>query len=51
MKTYIIENAIVNVHGNADREKIEAATIAFLKKAEQCMKKKKKEGRQNGNRD
>lgn len=41
MKTYIIENAIVNVYGNVDREKIEAATITFLKKAEKCKKNKK----------
>jgi hypothetical protein len=47
MKTYIIENAIVNVHGDVDQEKIRAATITFLKKAEKC--RKKKENSQNGN--
>lgn len=48
MKTYTFENAIVNVHGDVDREKIEAATITFLKKAEKCKKKKKENG-QNDN--
>lgn len=51
MKEFKYENATIRVRGEVNREKIEEATINFLKKAEKCMKNKKKEKSQNGNRD
>lgn len=51
MKEFKYENATIRVRGKVNREKIEEATINFLKKAEKCMKNKKKEKNQNGNCD
>lgn len=50
MKEYIYNSNIIRVHGVACREKIEAATISFLKKVE-MYKKKQKEKQENGNVD
>lgn len=44
MKQYRYKNAIIRVRGEVNREKIEEATIIFLKKR---MQKEKK----NGNKD
>lgn len=49
MKEYRYRNAIIRVFGEIDREKIEEATIAFLKKADRCKKNIAKEKSQNGN--
>lgn len=49
MKKYRYKNAIIRVHGEIDRKKIEEATIIFLKKADKCKKNKLKERSQNGN--
>lgn len=49
MKQYRYNNAIINVRGEVNREKIEEATIRFLKKADKCRKKKSKVEDQNGN--
>lgn len=49
MKQYKYNNAIINVRGEVDREKIKEATIVFLKKADKCRKNKLKEKNQNGN--
>lgn len=43
MKEYITDRAIVRVHGPADREKIEAATVIFMKKVQQKRKKERKQ--------
>lgn len=50
METYRYKNAIVNVYGEVDREKLEKATVKFLKKADKCRKNKLKEKNQNGNK-
>ena len=50
MKEYRYENAIIRIRGEVDREKIEEATIIFLKKAERCRKNKMKEKSKNDNR-
>jgi hypothetical protein len=50
MKEYTYSSNIIRVHGVACREKIEAATITFLKKVE-MYKKKQKEQQENGNID
>ena len=50
MKEYIYNNNVIRVHGVACREKLEAATITFLKKVE-LHKQKQKEQQQNGNID
>jgi hypothetical protein len=50
MKEYTYNGNIIRVHGVAHREKIEEATIIFLKKVEIC-KTKQKEQQQNGNID
>ena len=42
------ENAILRISGEVNREKIEEATIIFVKKAEKCKKNKRKEKSQNG---
>lgn len=47
METYRYKNAVINVYGEVDREKIEKATIIFLKKVEASRKREK---RNNGNR-
>lgn len=49
MKTYRYKNAIINIYGEVDREKLEEATIKFMKKAYKCKKNKMKEKIQNGN--
>lgn len=51
MEKYRYKNAIINVRGEVDREKLEKATIRFMKKAELCRKNKLKEKNQNGNND
>ena len=38
-------NATVRIHGNPDRERIEAATLIFLKAAEQQRKRDRKNGK------
>lgn len=43
MKKYRYENAIIRVYGEVNRQKIEEATIIFLKKAGKCKKNKLKE--------
>jgi hypothetical protein len=50
MKEYIYNSNTIRVRGVACREKLEAATITFLKKVE-LHKKKQKEQQQNGNID
>ena len=42
MTEYRIENAIVRIHGEADKEKIKAATERFLKQIEKKNKEKRK---------
>lgn len=42
MQEYKINNATVRIHGEADKEKIKAATERFLKRIE---KKKKEKGK------
>ncbi len=37
------KNAIVRIHGSAEREQIEEATIKFLKGVLKCQKKKEKQ--------
>lgn len=49
MKQYKYNNAIINIRGKVDREKIEEATIIFMKKVDKCRKSKMKEKNQNGN--
>lgn len=49
IKEYKYGPAIIRVSGEVNREKIEEATIVFLKKAEKCRKNKLKEKIQNGN--
>lgn len=51
IKEFKYNNAIIRIRGEVNREKIEEATIIFLKKAEQCRKNKKKEKSQNGDCD
>ena len=51
MKEYRYENAIIRVRGEVNKEKIEEATIIFLKKAAKFRKNKKKEKSQNVNCD
>lgn len=45
-KDFKIGNATVRIHGNPDRERIEAATLIFLKAAQQQRKKVRNEARQ-----
>lgn len=49
MKQYRYNNAIINISGEVNRDKIEEATIKFLKKADKCRKNKEKGINQNGN--
>ena len=44
MEQYRIGNATVRIHGIPDRERIEAATLDFLKAAEQQRRKVRNEG-------
>lgn len=46
MTTYKIGNAIVNVYGEVDRERIEKATIVYMKKVYRS-RKHRKEGEQS----
>lgn len=39
MKEFKIKNAVVRIHGTADREKIEQATVLYLKKVRKKVKK------------
>lgn len=45
MKTFRYKNAIVNMHGKVDREKLEAATIKFMKKVERSKRKNDNENK------
>lgn len=45
MKEYKHGNATIRVHGEYDLEKVKAATVAFLKKAEEQRKKVRNEAR------
>lgn len=45
MKEYKHGNATIRVHGEYDLEKVKAATVSFLKKAEQQRKKVRNEAR------
>ncbi len=40
---YRIGQAIVRMHGMPDREKVEAATLKFMKQVQLCKKKQQKE--------
>lgn len=40
MKEYRKGKAIIRVHGQVERERVEAATIDFLKKVERIRRKK-----------
>lgn len=51
MKEYKYNNAIIRIRGEVNKEKIEEATIIFLKKADRCRKNKTKEKNQNGDND
>lgn len=42
MQQYKYNNAIINISGEVDKEKIKEATIIFLKKADKCRKNKAK---------
>ena len=42
MTEYIIKNATVRIHGNCDPDRLKAATLKFLKKAEAQRKKEVK---------
>lgn len=50
IKTYIHNNTVVRIHGNACRATLQEAAIAFLKKVEK-QKANRKETNQNGNTD
>ena len=43
MTEYKTNNATVRIHGNADRENVEKATIKFMKEVMKCKKERKKE--------
>lgn len=49
MEKYRYKNAIIYIRGEVNREKLEEATIIFLKKVDKCRKNKMKEKNQNGN--
>jgi|GEM_PF-5048701 len=42
MKEFKTGNAVVRIHGSADQERTEAATIIFMKKVKKCEKQKEK---------
>ena len=44
-----IGRATIRIHGNADRERLEAATLKFLKAAEKQRRKVRNEARQEAN--
>lgn len=44
MNEYRVGNAIVRMHGTPDREKIEAATVRFVKKIDRKKKQKEQKG-------
>lgn len=50
MEKYKYKNATIYVRGEVNREKLEEATIRFLKKADKCRRNKLKEKDQNGNK-
>lgn len=50
MEQFKIGSATVRIHGNPDRERIEAATLKFLKAAEQQRRKVRNEARKEANR-
>ena len=43
MTEYKTKNATVRIHGKADREQIENATVKYLKGVQKCKKEKRKE--------
>lgn len=43
MTEYKINNATVRIHGTVDHDKLKAATERYLKRAEACLKAKRKE--------
>lgn len=45
MKEYKINKAVVRIHGTAEKEKIEAATIKFIKERDRRKRKKVKHER------
>lgn len=53
MKEYKHGNATIRVHGEYDLEKVKAATVSFLKKAEEqrkrCSKSNTERNRQENN--
>lgn len=42
MTEYRVGNAVVRIHGEADQEKLKAATEKFLKKVHTARKQKRK---------
>ena len=42
MKVFRTGNAVVRVHGTYEREKMEAATVIFMKKVMKCRREKSK---------
>lgn len=42
MKEFRTGNAVVRIHGTYEREKLEAATVNFMKKVTRCRKEKSK---------
>jgi hypothetical protein len=50
MAEYKYKNAIIHIQGEVDKEKLEQATIIFLKKADKCRKLRKKENSNNGDK-
>lgn len=51
MQHFKYNNAIINIAGEVDRKKLEAATIRYMKKVDRCRRNKVKEKNQNGNND
>lgn len=51
MKRYRHKNAIIHIRGEVNQEKLEEATIKFLKKADRCRRNKLKEKNRYGNTD
>ena len=43
MTEYKTEKAIIRIHGTADREQVENATIRYLKGVLKCKREKEKE--------
>lgn len=42
MTEFKTDKATIRIHGSADREKLETATIIYLKKVIRCRKQKEK---------